>query len=739
MTRKWYYCFLILIWILSFHDALVAEKNSSARDLFPLPQVLKPNVEFWMDIYSKYSEREIVIHDAEDLGIVYEVVQLDSLFKGIQVSERLQWKRIERIKRDYQALLARLSRKRDLRLDALTGKEKYIASLFGENLNRARLRRASRNVRAQNGLKERFREGLERSGLYISQMREIFTALGLPEELLALPHVESSFNYKAYSKFGAAGVWQFTRSTGRLYLKINYQIDERLDPIRATEAAAMLLKHNYEELGSWPLAINAYNHGLHGMKRARKRYGHDIGKIVKYYNSRSFGFASRNFYSEFLAALRISTNYKKYFGEVEFQKPGVYLVLETPDYISVQTLLDNLDVSIEEFARFNPALRTPVLRSKRRIPKNTKIRIPWNESLNVQELYAKISPRLKFSEQVQPDFHIVQRGETLSFIARKYSIPMYDILASNDITNAHRIYVGQKLNIPQKGNKVVTPPRIVKKTEEAVMIADASALGNKEEVLLDAPSSLSLDLDLKAPEKEKMAVEKRMVPKAVNDLSIDYLPVKNGFRNKASQARAKGLSPVYVQQIENRFASMEDEMAMALPEFTVEMTKSMGTRIVRTARVDNLNQPSIEIDWPENGQVRVEADETLGHFADWLGVSTQKLRKINRLSYWEPIRVGSLLWLTFEKVTPEEFQKRRTEYHQGIEEDFYSNYYVEGVKTIKIKRGDNIWLIGHRNFELPYWLIRMYNPDQDLDHLTVGQELVIPIVENRNQTDSFDD
>ena len=135
----------------------------------------------------------------------------------------------------------------------------------------------------------------------------------LPEELSVLPHVESSFQLRAYSSAGAAGIWQFTRGTGRLFMRVGYDVDERRDPILATYGAAKLLKKNYEVVGSWPLAITAYNHGLRGMQRAKKRHGTNIVKIIENYRSRTFGFASRNFYPEFLAALHVVKNQNKWF------------------------------------------------------------------------------------------------------------------------------------------------------------------------------------------------------------------------------------------------------------------------------------------------------------------------------------------------------------------------------------------------------------------------------------------
>ena len=145
---------------------------------------------------------------------------------------------------------------------------------------------------------------------------------GLPRELAALPHVESSFDPTAYSKVGAAGLWQFMPGTGRRFLRVNDAVDERLDPYRATEAAAQLLDYNYRLLGNWPLALTAYNHGakacvaprLHGHLRHRHHRAQ--------YPSPSFGFASRNFYVSFLAALEIDRNPEKYFGSLSRQPRG---------------------------------------------------------------------------------------------------------------------------------------------------------------------------------------------------------------------------------------------------------------------------------------------------------------------------------------------------------------------------------------------------------------------------------
>jgi membrane-bound lytic murein transglycosylase D len=122
------------------------------------------------------------------------------------------------------------------------------------------------------------------------------------------------------SSAGALGIWQFTRSTGREFLKITRYRDDRLDPVRSTEAAAELLLSNYQALGSWPLAITAYNYGTAGMERAASEFGSDYVKIVQNYTGEHFGFAVKNYYAEFLAADQVYRYQDKYFPGIESEE-----------------------------------------------------------------------------------------------------------------------------------------------------------------------------------------------------------------------------------------------------------------------------------------------------------------------------------------------------------------------------------------------------------------------------------
>ena len=279
-----------------------------ARPDIPEPAELEPDIRFWMRVYSEISTNEGFIHDQHDLSVVYQTLHFDPTLPPRE-RERL----VSDAREHYQAILRRLGSGAAPQTDD----EQRVSGLWPGAVP-ARLLQAADDVRFQLGQSDRFRAGLQRAGAWEAHISQTLSQQGLPPEIAALPHVESSFQPTAMSKAGAAGLWQFIRSTGRRYLRIDRAVDERLDPYRSTEAAAQLLSYNYRLLGSWPLAITAYNHGAEGMRRAREQVGSDdIVQIVRHYHSPSFGFASRNYYASFLAALRLDRDQDRYFGALQ--------------------------------------------------------------------------------------------------------------------------------------------------------------------------------------------------------------------------------------------------------------------------------------------------------------------------------------------------------------------------------------------------------------------------------------
>jgi membrane-bound lytic murein transglycosylase D len=587
----------------------------------PFPDTLRPAVAFWKRVYLEVTTHGGLLHDSRHLGVVYEVVRFEP-----KDGRRTRERKVEARKKEWRRLLQRL---------AAGGKPKnaqeeatliLLEVAHGRPPTASDLRIASRRIRFQLGQRDKFRDGLIRSGAYEDAMRAVFRRRSLPEDLAALPHVESSFNLKAYSKYGAAGIWQFIRSTGRRFLTIDYVVDERLDPMASTRAAAALLQENYKSLESWPLAITAYNHGRSGMRRAVRVLGtRDIDVVIEKYKSRTFGFASRNFYPQFLAARDIVRAHESYFGPLTRHEPEPVDEIVLPFYADVAVLKRHTGLAPEVIQYYNPALRPPVFRSNKRIPKGYTLRLPAGTvGPDPDRWFAQIPDSVRYGKQYKSRYHQVRRGDTLSRIAKTYGTTVSSIASINNLPSRHRIYAGQVLELPQK-----------------------------------ASSRRSVSVVSRAHAKTKPSPD---------------------------QIRPAPATPP------------------PLPD----------------------DSPWRRID---DATVRVDADESLGRFADWLEIPTSRLRKLNRLSRSQDLRMGQSIRLDFSNVSEEIFLQRRIEFHKGVEEDFFGTYRVTGTVDHKLARGERLWDLARRTYGVPIWLIHRYNPGVDLQNPAPVAKLNIPVVE----------
>lgn len=481
---------------------LVSIGSSTARAderHFPRPKVLEPAIAFWRDIFATYSQHQVVVHDDWYLGKVYEVLDFRSWVSDgepLTISQINEKKRqIEEAKERIRGILLRLHA-RGGDTSGLTAEERKVYALFSDVHGPNKFRDAADRVRAQAGLRERFALGIARQKGYLPAMEAIFREEGLPVELARMPLIESCFDLNAYSKVGAAGVWQFMPSTGKLYLTINDGIDERRDPLRATRAAARHLRRDYEALGSWPLAITAYNHGRGGVANGVRTVGtKDIGELVMRYRGKSFGFASRNFYAEFLAALDVVERADELFGELPYIQPLQGTEVRLPHPMGVHHAARLAGVSTEELIVANPAFLSSVTDGRSYIPRGYALRVPPGGDVvrvanaspppaapRVQVASKSTSSRkkttvatsrsskggtkvAKASKSSQPSksaksskskkgkttivVHRVRPGQTLGAIARKYGTTVEAIKGMNKVS-ARNLQVGQRLRIPQR-------------------------------------------------------------------------------------------------------------------------------------------------------------------------------------------------------------------------------------------------------------------------------------------------
>ena len=410
-------------------------------DLFPRPPELEQDIHFWTRIYTEIDNNHGFIHDNSYLNVIYEVTALSN-----NLDQQANEKYIKDRQQHYQTILLQLAKGKRKNL---TEEEQRVLTLWPQNVSSEDLYAAAFRIRFQRGQENRFREGLIRAGAYKPFIFKTLDSLGLPRELAVLPHVESSFNPAAHSHAGAAGLWQFTRSTGDRFLRIDHLVDERLDPFKATVAAAQLLKHNYEVTGAWPLAITAYNHGVSGMRRAAEQVGtSDIVTIRQHYKSPTFGFASRNFYVAFLAALEVDTKAKHYFGLLQPNKPKKSEIIELPNFIPVKALQRVLKVDESTFKQSNPALLPAIWEGNKYVPQGYELRVPCAPSCRGAKAVAYLAPWERFDTQAPDRFHRVRRGQTLSRIAQRYGLKVHKLAEFNGLSNFHNIQIGQLLRLP---------------------------------------------------------------------------------------------------------------------------------------------------------------------------------------------------------------------------------------------------------------------------------------------------
>jgi membrane-bound lytic murein transglycosylase D len=572
---------------------------------------------------------------------------------------------------------------------------------------------------------------------------------GLPRELAALPHVESSFDPTAYSKVGAAGLWQFTRSTGARYMQIDRAVDARRDPFLATDAAARLLADNFSVVQTWPLALTAYNHGLEGMRRAVVQQGTtDIATIVKKYQSKSFQFASRNFYTAFLAALEIDTHAEKYFPGVDVRAPSDTAVVVVPAFVKARKLADALNVRESQLHDLNPALTEAVWSGDKFVPKGFPLRVPRSTAAVADELLAALDKGERYEAQVLDNQYRVRSGDTLSQIAADQHVSLAALMRVNNLSGRETIRVGQVISLPvgaQGGAPVATllassepearPP--VSSTVPAgapgtytVRSGDsiekiAKRLKMNQQALL-AANSLGATDKIFTGQTLRVPGTAELTPAAV--LAANEPPASVALVPAAAVVVAPATSPF-------EGPLQEDELEAALTpaldskpssaETVAETDDTTDGNALASTQAELAADPS-DYSVSASNQITVQALETLGHYADWLNVPTQRLRDLNHIKAREAVVIGQTLKLDLSRVDAAAFEERRRMYQQQRQDEFFAAYQIEDVASHVIKPGESLWVLAERTYKVPVWLLRQYNPDLNLDRVTPGAVVKFP-------------
>jgi membrane-bound lytic murein transglycosylase D len=465
---------LLLVWC---HTVLAEPAPSS---LFPLPDALRPNVTFWKRIFAVFDTNGGLLHDTEDVTLVYHV-----WYNDLPTDPPLRQGIIDEARSRYRAILETLADGKRL---YLTSDEERVWVLFKGKQHALAFRAAANNMRFQGGMRSRFAQGLVRSWAYLPEIERIFADAGLPSELTLLPHIESSFENRAMSKVGAAGIWQIMPATGRRYLRVNEDVDERLNIRTSTMAAAQILRENYEMLGTWPLAITAYNHGANGMKQAVATVGTtDFGVIVQRYRGPLFGFASQNFYAELLAAIDLVKHYKHYFGDILFEEPPrpvtiearapgepALLVASTPQFDNAPRPAAPPSMAYTSL----PVVSTPIPAPAPPSPVEPRPLVHASPPV--------IPPPAPVALPAPGKEYRVRPGDSLFAIAQRHGTTVATLAAMNGLSQRAGVRAGQALRLPAPPQPVVSAEKAPQKGPVVPVVATvttASALPIQRTVL----------------------------------------------------------------------------------------------------------------------------------------------------------------------------------------------------------------------------------------------------------------
>ena len=424
----------------------------ASPNIFAVPENLRENWQFWVDIYSKHSTNQGVLHDSVHPHLVYEVIDFskedDQLKDAQRTAQRKKF--INSRKEDIKKTILSLEKLDPKQRNKWSLEQKKFWDLFEriEDPKKYKTAATDGRMRFQLGQKDRFFYGIFYSGRYLEEMESTFKKANLPLQLTRLPFVESSFNLSARSRVGASGIWQFMPRTGRQYMTVTAFVDERNDPITSTKAAAKMLKHNFKKLKDWPAAVTAYNFGLYGMRRLFKKHGtSDLLKIIESKKrSRRFGFASSNFYFSFLAAVFVEQNASKYFMRSNDQAPAWakkldYETVQVTSPIPFAYLVSSFDDNKSLTNLYNSHLSTNIKKGYWNIPKGTNLYVQKGKA---KGFLNNIPKKIEKDKLV----YRVKKGDTFLKIARRFKVSHKSLIKINKISNPNYLRIGQALLIP---------------------------------------------------------------------------------------------------------------------------------------------------------------------------------------------------------------------------------------------------------------------------------------------------
>lgn len=477
---------------------------------------------------------------------------------------------------------------------------------------------------------------LSRSTRYSALMKKILRQNGLPEDLIYIALIESGFSSKATSHAAAVGYWQFIRGTGKRYgLEINALVDERRDPVLATQAAAEYFKGLYSVFGSWYLAMASYNVGENRVKReVMNNYTRDFWELAR---KKRLPKETINYVPKFIAAKLIGNDPEKYgFTEIDYMTPIEFESIKVNRPVNLKAMAENMNFDYDDFKSLNPKFKGEIAPLKAGA---LELRIPVG-----QKEVALAAVQKSFVERVEyiadsgdTKFHKVRSGETLFTIARKYRTTVAWIRDVNDLSKNKRLKIGQRILVPDRGAPAKASVASNQKPKTAKPVIAATEVAKEEDNVKteivtskgvfyivqpgDTLTGIAEDYNSSIEELRKMNRLKRgnvlrvgMRLKVPKDEGLPSDP--NGSSGGSSQTRSEDGGDKAVDK-----GRRTNRAVAAAPANKVVSKKTVAKRKYHT----------------------VKPGENLYVIASKYGVTVSEIAKANRLQQKSVITVGSRL------------------------------------------------------------------------------------------------
>jgi membrane-bound lytic murein transglycosylase D len=396
-----------------------------------------------------------------------------------------------------------------------------------------------------------------------------------------------------------------------------------------------------------------------------------------------------------------------------------------PNFVPASQIAAALDLDRDVLRKLNPSLLPSVWNGSRHVPRGFEFRVP--STVDLTAALSSLSGAERFDAQVADTKHRVRSGETLSLIASRYGVGMMRLAELNGLKRPYRIHAGQTLSLPTSGKALpaVVVAKVEKPAPPPAAVAATGVVGTENRYIVKRGDTLS-----------------RIATK--HGLTEDALLEMNSIRNRnfvyegqilALNAAARAAPPVEaavpVDNVVVPPAPETNAVAEAAEPASQREADEQGPTLVPGMQAAASADPS-DYSVHQDSTIRVQAAETVGHYAEWLGIRASQVRKLNRMSMATPVVIGRKLRLEFSKITPDQFEAKRAAYHKDLQETFFTQFRISGDATHVIKSGESIWVLAQQRYNIPIWLLRQYNPDLDFGTVRPGTRLVIPTLTPTN-------